>query len=102
MTLSECPWHVACAVHAMGTVRIALATAVPRNRGGTMSRWDEAAPMFEHDRYFRLGHDVEGTSYVDAGDEVLVVPLTPRGEVVLIFEPSPAFGGQALVLPGGT
>jgi 8-oxo-dGTP pyrophosphatase MutT (NUDIX family) len=52
-------------------------------------------------RYFAIVVDGDGTEYVRTGDEVLVVPLTAQGEVLLISEPAPAFGGAALVLPGG-
>lgn len=58
--------------------------------------------MFDGDTYFRLGHDEEGTSFVDADNEVLVVALDASEDVVLIYEPSPAFGEPVLILPGGT
>lgn len=38
---------------------------------------------------------------VSTGDEVLVVPLTGEGDVLLAVEPSPAFGTTVRVLPGG-
>jgi ADP-ribose diphosphatase len=40
--------------------------------------------------------------YIESsGDEVLVVALAPGDEVLLSREPSAAFGGQTIVLPGG-
>jgi 8-oxo-dGTP pyrophosphatase MutT (NUDIX family) len=53
------------------------------------------------DDYFSLERDEDGVAYVRAGDEALVVPLTAEGEVILVAEPSVAFGEPTLVLPGG-
>jgi 8-oxo-dGTP pyrophosphatase MutT (NUDIX family) len=53
-------------------------------------------------RYFSILKDADGTEFVRASDEVLVVALTEQGEVLLIKEPAPAFGAPALVLPGGS
>ncbi len=56
--------------------------------------------LFNH-RYFTIAEDSKGVAYLQTSDNVLVVPLTARNEVILIGEPSPAFGDMALVLPGG-
>ncbi|HEV7857770.1 MAG TPA: NUDIX hydrolase [Pyrinomonadaceae bacterium] len=53
-------------------------------------------------KYFSILTDSDGTEFVQAGDEVLVVALAEHDEVLLIKEPSPAFGVQTLVLPGGS
>jgi len=51
--------------------------------------------------YFSIHLDAGGIEYVRAGDEVLVIPLTATGDVLLTLEPSAAFGKPALILPGG-
>jgi ADP-ribose diphosphatase len=52
--------------------------------------------------WFSIRTDAAGDEYVvSTGDEVLVVPLTDAGEVLLAVEPSPAFGVAVRVLPGG-
>ncbi len=52
--------------------------------------------------WFSIRTDAGGDEYVaSTGDEVLVVPLTDSGEVLLAVEPSPAFGVPVPVLPGG-
>ncbi|MBZ0281090.1 MAG: NUDIX domain-containing protein [Anaerolineae bacterium] len=56
--------------------------------------------IFDH-RYFTLAEDKEGVAYLVASSNVLIVTLTPRNEVILIGEPSAAFGREVLVLPGG-
>ncbi len=54
------------------------------------------------DRWLSLIQDDDDTVYVHSGDGVMIVPLTAHGNVILITEPSPAFGGEpTLVLPGG-
>jgi len=53
-------------------------------------------------KYFSILTDSDGTEFVQTGDEVLVVALAEQDEVLLIKEPSPAFGVQTLVLPGGS
>jgi 8-oxo-dGTP pyrophosphatase MutT (NUDIX family) len=52
-------------------------------------------------RYFAIVSDETHGEFVRAGDEVLVVPLTAEGDVVLAVEPSAAFEEPARVLPGG-
>lgn len=60
-----------------------------------------SAPIYQGE-YFSILTDADGIEFVRSGDEVLVVPLTAQGEVVLTIEPAPAFDGeQVLVLPGG-
>jgi ADP-ribose diphosphatase len=52
--------------------------------------------------WFSIRTDAAGDEYVaSTGDEVLVVPLTDAGEVLLAVEPSPAFGIAVRILPGG-
>ena len=51
--------------------------------------------------YFSIVLDGQGVEYVCTGDEVLIVPLLDDQTVLLIREPSAAFGEQVLVLPGG-
>ena len=40
-------------------------------------------------------------TYIQAGDEVLIVPLLDDGRVILTVEPSVALGKPVLILPGG-
>ena len=51
--------------------------------------------------YFSIHLDADGIEFVRTGDEVLIVPLTAEGEVILTIEPSTAFGEPTLILPGG-
>ena len=51
--------------------------------------------------YFSLVRTVSGIEFVRAGNEVLIVPLTAEGEVILTIEPSAAFSETTLILPGG-
>lgn len=51
--------------------------------------------------YFSIHLDEEGVEFVRTGDEVLIIPYTVEGNVILTIEPSPAFGEPTLVLPGG-
>jgi ADP-ribose diphosphatase len=52
-------------------------------------------------KYFSLAVDTNGVEFVQAEDEVLVVPFTDEKEVIMTLEPSTAFGEVALILPGG-
>ena len=52
-------------------------------------------------KYYQIEHDQRGTEFVRAADEVLVVPLTESGEVILTIEPSAAFSEPTLIVPGG-
>ncbi len=61
-----------------------------------------AASILHESRWFSIRADAAGDEYVtSAGDEVLVVPLTDSGQVLLAVEPSPAFGVLVHILPGG-
>jgi ADP-ribose diphosphatase len=51
--------------------------------------------------YFSIHLDADGIEFVRTGDEVLIVPLTAEGQVILTLEPSAAFGQPTLILPGG-
>lgn len=62
---------------------------------------DETRVLYSS-QYFGLALDGEGVEFVQSGDEVLIVALTDAGEVILTREPSPAFGGETLILPGGS
>jgi ADP-ribose diphosphatase len=59
----------------------------------------DAAILYEGD-YFSLRSNAYG-EFVQNGNEVLAVALTKQDEVILLTEPSPAFGEPVLVLPGG-
>jgi ADP-ribose diphosphatase len=52
--------------------------------------------------YFALEADPIHGELVRCGDETLVVALTDDGEVLLTIEPSAAFPGPTLILPGGS
>lgn len=55
-----------------------------------------------HSDWFSIRVDAAGDEFVaSTGDEVLVVPLTDAGEVLLAVERSPAFGVAVRILPGG-
>jgi ADP-ribose diphosphatase len=61
-----------------------------------------AITILHESRWFSIRTDAAGDEYVaSTGDEVLVVPLTDSGEVLLAVEPSPAFGVPVRILPGG-
>jgi 8-oxo-dGTP pyrophosphatase MutT (NUDIX family) len=51
--------------------------------------------------YFSIHLDADGIEFVRTGDEVLIIPLTAGGQVILTLEPSAAFGQPTLILPGG-
>jgi ADP-ribose diphosphatase len=53
--------------------------------------------------YFAIRLDEHGNEFVEVRDnEVLIVPLTEEGDVILTSEPSSAFNEPALILPGGS
>jgi hypothetical protein len=52
-------------------------------------------------RYFAIVADETHGEFVRAGDELLVVPVTSDGDVVLAVEPSAAFEERVRVLPDG-
>jgi ADP compounds hydrolase len=52
--------------------------------------------------YLSICLDATGTEFAQTADEVLVVPLTSDGEILLTVEPSAAFDEPVLLLPGGT
>ena len=53
------------------------------------------------DEWMSLCKNEYDTTYVEMSDAVLVVPVTAEGEVMLITEPSPAFGERVLVVVSG-
>src|SRR5436190_16139506 len=57
--------------------------------------------LFFHDNYYSIYTSRRGIDSIRMRNEVLVVPLTRQEEVILTTEPSAAFGGSTLVLPGG-
>ncbi len=53
-------------------------------------------------RWFSIRQSAAGEEFLASrDDEVLVVPLTATGEVLLSIEPSVAFGAPTLILPSG-
>jgi ADP-ribose diphosphatase len=60
--------------------------------------------MPEHiagDGWIGLWRADDGVLFVEMQDAALVVPINDMGEVLLVREPSPAYGDDVLVLPGG-
>ena len=58
--------------------------------------------ILHESRWFSIRAGANGDEYLaSTGDEVLVVPLTDTGVVLLGVEPSPAFGMAVRILPGG-
>ncbi|HMH10971.1 MAG TPA: NUDIX domain-containing protein [Candidatus Nitrosopolaris rasttigaisensis] len=57
--------------------------------------------LFFQDDYYSIYASERGIDYISMRSEVLIVPLTHQGEVILTIEPSVAFGVPTLVLPGG-
>jgi ADP-ribose diphosphatase len=55
---------------------------------------------FEGEWFSILTDSIHG-EYVHSGSEVLIVPPTDDDEVILTSEPSAAFEGETLILPGG-
>jgi ADP-ribose diphosphatase len=53
------------------------------------------------DKYYSILQPNNGDAYISCDNEVMVVPVHASGHVILISEPSSAFGGQCLLLPGG-
>ena len=52
---------------------------------------------------FQVQEDAQGNQFICCSDEVLIVALNDKGEVLFNIEPSPAFNGEkVLVLPGGS
>jgi len=60
----------------------------------------ETNVLFSTD-YFSVEEDPRGEGFVRSGNEVLIVAVDERGEVLLAVEPSPAFGEPTLILPTG-
>ncbi|MGO8946310.1 MAG: NUDIX domain-containing protein [Ktedonobacterales bacterium] len=53
--------------------------------------------------YFSLKTDQEGEAFIQSFDEVLTLAIDASDAVLFGVEPSPAFGGEpVLILPGGT
>ncbi len=61
---------------------------------------DDRAVLYQG-TYFSLVADPVHAEFVRSGDETLVVALSDEGEVLLTTEPSAAFPGPTLILPGG-
>jgi ADP-ribose diphosphatase len=53
-------------------------------------------------KWISLLDSEQGDAYVQMGDGVMMVPLTPGGEVVFIEEYSPAYDKRVLYLPTGS
>lgn len=53
------------------------------------------------DTWISLRQNERGVLYVDMDDAVVIVPITPEGNVLLIIEPSAAYGENVLTLPAG-
>ena len=53
------------------------------------------------DRYFSILEPKNGDAYVSCANEAMVIPVHASGHIILISEPSPAFGSQCLLLPVG-
>ena len=53
------------------------------------------------DRYYSVVQPDNGDTYIKCDNEVVVVPILASSHVILISEPSAAFGDQCLLLPGG-
>ena len=53
-------------------------------------------------KYFAIDADPIHGELVRCGDETLVVALTDDGDVLLTVEPSAAFPGPTVILPGGS
>ena len=51
--------------------------------------------------YYSLCTNQDGEEFVTSTNEVLVVPLTPEGNILMTIEPSIAFDEPVLILPGG-
>jgi ADP-ribose diphosphatase len=52
-------------------------------------------------RYYSICTNAQGEEFVSATNEVLIIPFTPEGDVLMTIEPSIAFNELALGLPGG-
>ena len=57
--------------------------------------------LFFQDDYYSIYTSGRNIDYIQMRNEVLIVPLMDRQEVILTIEPSIAFGEPTLILPGG-
>ena len=62
---------------------------------------DERSVLYQG-AYFSLVADPIHAEFVRCGDETLVVALTDDDDVILTIEPSAAFPGPTVILPGGS
>jgi ADP-ribose diphosphatase len=62
---------------------------------------DDRAVLFQG-QYHALVSDPIHCEFVRCDDEAIVVALTDDGDVLLTIEPSAAFPGPTVILPGGT
>ena len=53
------------------------------------------------DRWMSLCQNNDGAMFLQMGDAALIVPVTDAGEVLLIWETSPAYGERTLIVPSG-
>ncbi|MAS35240.1 MAG: ADP compounds hydrolase NudE [Anaerolineaceae bacterium] len=53
------------------------------------------------DTWISLRENEQGVLYVEMDEAIVVVPVTPEGNVLLIMEPSAAYGENVLTLPAG-
>ena len=53
------------------------------------------------DKWITLYKNEKDILYVEMGDSAMSVPVSPNGDVLLITEPSPAYGERVLSLPSG-
>jgi 8-oxo-dGTP pyrophosphatase MutT (NUDIX family) len=56
--------------------------------------------IFQH-QWITICENERGMPFVRLGDGVMIVPMTPEGEVLLITEPSAAYDEDILLLPAG-
>lgn len=62
---------------------------------------DDAEVIYFQDHFFALVGDKERVQFVRTHNGTTCVPLTDSGMVIFVVEPSPAFGQDVLMLPGG-
>lgn len=72
-----------------------------RRGKGQAQKESEIGETVYQGKYFSIHLDADGVEFVRTGDEVLIVPLTAEGEMILTLEPSAAFDEPTLILPGG-
>ncbi len=53
-------------------------------------------------KYMSIERDAHGLEYIRCSTDEAIIVAVDGSDVLLIIEPAPAFGGETLILPGGS